>query len=275
MVQNDKTLKRLNDDAVSEIIGEIMMLAITVMIFAILIAAVSTVVSKPRTEIVHMEALALNDTTLTIRHSGGDIIAYGQIAVVIDGVVKPAMASDTNANGRWDLGENLIVYGVDTTKSLSVLVYDSVTNNMLGDFIVDTLPAGLPIAQPSATPTPTPVVTPSATPTVTPTVTPTPQLHHFTIAATNPWTNNGGTLTVTAFDQNNNVFTGYRGSVYFNSTNNKDSFVYHNYGQSYLFTEADSGVHVFLNTDLEQDSTTHRVYVIEHQGSSAYVNIYY
>ncbi|WP_424357676.1 type IV pilin N-terminal domain-containing protein [Methanocella sp. MCL-LM] len=274
MIQKGKTREKA-DDAVSEVIGELMMLVITVMIFVILIAAVSTIISKPRTEIVHMDALAQNDTVLAIRHAGGDTVAYGQLAVVINGHLIPARADDPNGNDRWDLGENLVVSGVDTTHSLSVLVYDSITNNVLGDFTVDTLPAGLPVALPSATPAVTPTVSPTVTPTVTPTATPTPQLHHFTITATNPWTNSGGTLTVTAYDQNNNIFTGYRGSVYFSSDDSQDDFQYYNNGHSYTFTAADSGVHVFGNTELDRDSHTHRITVRQHQGPSGYVDVFY
>lgn len=170
MVQNDKTLKR-QDDAVSEIIGEILMLAITVMIFAILIATVSAMISRPPTEIVRMDVQALSDTTLTIRHMGGDTVPYTQLAVVVDGNVISATASDTNANSRWDLGENLLVSGVNTSHSLRVLVYDSMTNNVLGDFTIDTLPAGLPVTQPSPSPSPSASPSPSVSPSPGPQVT--------------------------------------------------------------------------------------------------------
>lgn len=269
------------ENAVSEVIGEILMLAITVIIFAILLASIGTIVSRSPTQIVHMDALAINDTTLAIRHTGGDTIDYGHLAVVINGNTGQYPGSDENGDGRWDLGEYLYISGLDTTQSMSIMVYDSTTNNVLGEFTLDTLPAGLPVilpsATPSVTPTPSATATPSATPsaTATPSVTPTPQLHHLTITASNPWSDSTGTLTVTAYDQNDNVFTCYRGKVYFTSSNNHDRFQYYNNGHDYQFTAADNGVHVFHNTDLDFDRDTHTIKVQEHQGPWGTVDVYY
>ncbi|CAJ35611.1 type IV pilin N-terminal domain-containing protein [Methanocella arvoryzae] len=139
MLRNGKTEGK-SDGAASEVIGEMMMLVITVVIFIILIAAVSTIITKPKNEIIHMDAHAVNDTILAIRHTGGDTITYGQIAVVINSQVILATASDTNGNGRWDLGENLYLRNVDTRQRMSIMVYNSMTNHVLGDFTIDTMP---------------------------------------------------------------------------------------------------------------------------------------
>ncbi len=164
MAQKGKTPEK-SEEAVSEIVGELMMLVITVMIFVILVATVNSMITKQRTEIVHMSALAMNDTTMGIQHMGGDTIAYSQLAVVINGNLISAIPADKPpANGLWDLGETLYVYGVDTRHSLSVTVYDSNTKVVLGDFTVDTIPSAIPVPSPSASPSPVPSPGPSPSP---------------------------------------------------------------------------------------------------------------
>lgn len=166
MIQK-KTNRAKTEEGVSEVIGELMMLLLTVTIFIILIAAVGSLISKPRSEIVHMDALALNGTTLEIQHRGGDPVAYGNLAVIVNGHLLPALVTDANSNGLWDLGEGLYLYGVDTHQSLSILVYDNSARTALGDFTLNPLPSGTPTPAPTTTPTPTNTATPTPTPQVT------------------------------------------------------------------------------------------------------------
>jgi FlaG/FlaF family flagellin (archaellin) len=129
------TQKRLkgNDEAVSEIIGELLVLFITVAIFGLLIVVVNGMINRPHTEIVSIGA-ANNTTTVTLTHMGGDYIDYRYISVIVNSNSVAYARSDDNGNGFWDLGENLFVANPPAGQSLDVLVYDSASSATLGDF---------------------------------------------------------------------------------------------------------------------------------------------
>jgi len=132
MAQQSKDMA-INKEALSDLVGEMMMLAITVMIFVILIAAVGTMTVGPHAELTHMNALALNDTTFAIQHTGGDSVVYSHLAVVVNSqLVSPATA-DINGNGQWDTGESIYV-STNTRQNLSITVYDRSSNTALGNF---------------------------------------------------------------------------------------------------------------------------------------------
>jgi len=127
--------KRLTDkdDAVSEIIGELMVLFITVAIFGLLIAAVNGMLSRPHTDVVSIGA-ANNTTTITLTHMGGDSVDYLAISVIVNANSVPYAKTDLNGNGLWDLGEVLAVPNPPPGQGLDVIVYDSGSHSVLGDF---------------------------------------------------------------------------------------------------------------------------------------------
>ncbi|OPY25987.1 MAG: hypothetical protein A4E28_02795 [Methanocella sp. PtaU1.Bin125] len=122
------------DDGVSAIIGEIMMLAITVMVFGLLVVAVNGMMSRPETIIVEISA-ANNSSTVSLTHTGGDSVSFGDVGVIVNGHAAPYSVpdSDANANGRWEIGETLYVAN-PTDPRLNVMVYNSASHTVLGDF---------------------------------------------------------------------------------------------------------------------------------------------
>jgi FlaG/FlaF family flagellin (archaellin) len=126
-----------NDEAVSEIIGEMMVLFITVAIFGLLIAVVNGMINRPHTDIVSIGA-ANNTTTVMLTHLGGDNVNYDFISVIVNGNVAPysVAAGDVNANGLWDLGEALSVANPLPGQGLDVIVYDSRSHSVLGNFVM-------------------------------------------------------------------------------------------------------------------------------------------
>jgi len=89
-------------------------------------------------------------------------------------------------------------------------------------------------------------------------------LHHFAISASVPWLpGSSDNITVTAYTRSNRMLTTYGGSVYFTSSNNKDTFDYNSTTRAYTFTPADAGTHVFRgNAHLFYTAgTTHTVTV--------------
>jgi FlaG/FlaF family flagellin (archaellin) len=122
------------EDGVSEILGEMLMLAITVMIVVVLIASVSSMMSRPATQIVSMTVQPYNSTAIVVQHTGGDAIVFADLAVAVDGNSKPFQPADTNSNSLWDAGEYLYVPGVAAANG-SVLVYNPRTHAVLGNFM--------------------------------------------------------------------------------------------------------------------------------------------
>jgi FlaG/FlaF family flagellin (archaellin) len=122
-----------NDNAVSEIIGELMVLFITVAIFGLLIVVVNGMINRPHTDIVSIGA-ANNSSTVLLTHMGGDSIDFGHIGVIVNGNQITYARADGNGNGRWDLGEALAVANPPTGQGLDVMVYDFASQSVLGDF---------------------------------------------------------------------------------------------------------------------------------------------
>jgi archaeal type IV pilus assembly protein PilA len=122
------------DEGISAIIGEIMMLAITVMVFGLLVVAVNAMMSRPDTIIVEISA-ANNSTTVYLTHTGGDSVSFSDVSVIVNGNEAPysVPASDVNGNGRWEIGETLYVANPADPR-LNVMVYDSASNTVIGDF---------------------------------------------------------------------------------------------------------------------------------------------
>ncbi|HMK46866.1 MAG TPA: type IV pilin [Methanocella sp.] len=123
----------INEEALSDLIGELMMLAITVIVFVILITAVSSMTVRPHVGITHMNALAINDTTFAVQNTGGDSVTYSHLAVVVNGQLIPPATADIDGNGQWDTGESLYI-STNTRQNLSIIVYDRTQNAVLGNF---------------------------------------------------------------------------------------------------------------------------------------------
>ena len=122
------------EDGVSAIIGEIMMLAITVMVFGLLVVAVNAMMSRPETIIVEISA-ANNSSTVYLTHAGGDSVSFSDVSVIVNGNEAPYIAStsDGNGNGLWEIGETLYVANPADPR-LNVMVYDSASKTVLGSF---------------------------------------------------------------------------------------------------------------------------------------------
>ncbi len=122
-----------NDGGVSEIIGELMVLFITVAVFGLLIAVVNGMIGRPHTDLVTIDA-ANNTSTVRLTHMGGDNVDFGHISVIVNGFSVAYTRGDGNGNGLWDPGEALYVANPPAGQDLSVMVYDSASHATLGDF---------------------------------------------------------------------------------------------------------------------------------------------
>lgn len=131
-----------SESGASELIGELMMIAITVTFFSILSLAVFALMSSSSHTIRMDVQVTMPDShTVVAKNSGGDSILFSSTSMIIDGVEfvdgSPSMKiTDANDDGRWDTGESITVSIPDTGKDHTVLVYEKQSGTLLGKFEV-------------------------------------------------------------------------------------------------------------------------------------------
>ncbi|RLI75679.1 hypothetical protein DRO97_02695 [Archaeoglobales archaeon] len=114
----------MSDKAVSEIIGEMLLLAIVVILAAVLSANVSNLMPSFE-DVPYATFVGKDNGNFTITHEGGDPIPLNELRIVIDnGSVMSCTFNKSNlyfqdvlvgrlmgnGNNYWEFGESLITY---------------------------------------------------------------------------------------------------------------------------------------------------------------------
>jgi len=128
-----------SEDGVSEIVGEMMLLSITVSLVAIvsvvLWSQMNTSVSAP---LINMAATTVDGSTITLQHSGGDTMSYSDLFFNTGGTpfttASPSVGvDDLNSNGLWEPGETITInMGGATT----LAIYDNKANTLMDKFTI-------------------------------------------------------------------------------------------------------------------------------------------
>ena len=196
-----KSTKRFteNSDAVSDVIGELLMTAVAFLAFGVIAVFV---LSFQGTTMPHVDIdgwVDVNDDSVYIRHSGGNTVdtSYIRIILNLNGTRKELSPDDVYAilkSSTWGLGDTIVI---NTSQLWSITIseddYVDVTIVHTGHNIVMFKGVLLgEVIEMTATPTPTPTPTPTSTPTPTPT--PTPSGETFTPASV--YDTSGGEATV-------------------------------------------------------------------------------
>jgi hypothetical protein len=109
----------VNDDAVSGIIGEMLLLCIVVVLAAVLSANINSLMPEFR-DVPHATFMGKSGQNFTIIHEGGEPVPLRDLRIIIDnGTVTSCdfngnpfcRLNDTNNNNCWDFGEVLEIYG--------------------------------------------------------------------------------------------------------------------------------------------------------------------
>lgn len=161
-----------DEEAVSEVIGAVLLVSLVVL--GVAIVAVALFSQPPPSEIPHVSVVAGNNTTtFVLFHEGGDTLSQGNYRIYVDegsGLVDRTDEFALAGDDIWSIGENLTYTGGGTPERVVVSVVDSG-----GGETVIAEPYGFGAATAGAyadaggSGSVTPVVT------VTPTPTPTPQ----------------------------------------------------------------------------------------------------
>ena len=171
-----------NDNAVSDVIGELLMTAVAFLAFGIIAVFV---LSFQGTTMTHVDIdgwVDVNDDTVYLRHSGGNNVdtSYIRILLNINGTGKELSPDDVYAilgSSTWGLADTIVI---NTSQLWSITISEGdhvdgtivhtgenivmVKSVLLGEVSGVIEMTGIP------TPTPTPTPTPAPTPTPTPTI---------------------------------------------------------------------------------------------------------
>jgi len=138
-----RKILNISESGASEIVGEMMMLAITVTLFVLLSVAAYSLISGQSPAPIASLALTVENgsNALVFHHDGGDRIAYGNLMFIINGVqctsseVTPYDSDDLlDTDGYWDVGDTIKINLAQVQPSNTALVYDKPSNTMLDSF---------------------------------------------------------------------------------------------------------------------------------------------
>ena len=148
-------------DAISPVMGVILMVVITVILAVIVTAVGIGLFSTENFVATAFEVKPMNDTALMITSMGGQPLPLDTTSIIIDGTkYNTSGVSDYDGDNFWDPGEIYVITGIDTTVTKDVTIVSG--SNVI--FEIETRPSGGTIATPTAGPTATPGPSPTATP---------------------------------------------------------------------------------------------------------------
>jgi len=172
----------MNENAVSEIIGTVLLISIVVIGVSIISVFLF---SQPMPEkIPSVSAIIKNESeTIYIYHDGGDPLQREELQILVDGVDQTGNFSinDNPDWSGWSIGDTLSYTGT-SMPAWVMLVFDKASTSIA---LVSTSFTDMSIHTGTPTPTPTPVPAPVADFTATPTSGTAPLTVQFTDTSTN------------------------------------------------------------------------------------------
>jgi FlaG/FlaF family flagellin (archaellin) len=128
-----KTAGMKQDDAVSEIIGTILLISIVVLAASVFASAM---LSRPQPQnLPALSTLISNQSqTVIIKHNGGDSLPNGTYEILVDGVDVTSNVTKTGSPSVWVIGDQITYTKPGTTPPSSVqIVY---TGNGSGEVVL-------------------------------------------------------------------------------------------------------------------------------------------
>lgn len=137
-----KFKKKWSDNkGVSEIIGTILMLAITVVLFSSIMVFVTnmpTPIARPTADFLSNLDISTDPPTLTLTHNGGEALNDYEtvILVIIDGTVRTRYFDTGTSTSKWSIGEPWSFTGFHnfgSNTSLEAMIVDMHSNSQIWD----------------------------------------------------------------------------------------------------------------------------------------------
>jgi FlaG/FlaF family flagellin (archaellin) len=129
-----------SENGVSEIVGEMLLLSITVAIIAIVsVTLYSQMTVAPRAPMVTMDATTMDGSTITLQHGGGDTVSFSELSFIVGATrytttSTSVVTNDLNHNGVWEPGETITIPMPSGVTTLDV--YDSRVNYLMDKFTI-------------------------------------------------------------------------------------------------------------------------------------------
>ena len=144
ITEKEKYLKYINsflimmdEDGVSEIIGVLLLLGISVGLFSVVYYSILSTEPAPRAPPLNVIS-TIDDKNLTILHAGGEPIDLDtRIIVTVDGatsedVIENYLDASAKSNNKWDMGEEIIYYVGDVSgKTVDVSLVENKSNSLI------------------------------------------------------------------------------------------------------------------------------------------------
>ena len=150
------------EEAISQAMGVILMVVITVILAMVVTAIMMGVVFPDKFISATFRVTAVNNTTLMITHAGGESLRISETNILIDGVGHGTTGLiDGNGNGLWDPGEVMAIGGLSLDNTSTVTITSEQTVLLTQDIQYGSSGAATPAPTATATPTPSPTPVPS------------------------------------------------------------------------------------------------------------------
>ena len=131
------TKKRRSNKAVSEVVGVILLLGITIGLFGFLNYVVFSFSFQPSAPSVNLVgSIDITNHKIIIEHNGGDSLdGTTQIVITIGSTTHPFTANDLvndlNNDNKWSLGETAQYIYPSGSTNIRVIVIDTTTNTLI------------------------------------------------------------------------------------------------------------------------------------------------
>ncbi|MFA7198994.1 MAG: type IV pilin [Methanoculleus sp.] len=126
-------MRAIDEKAVSEVIGVVLLLLVAVL--GVAIVAVTYFSQPAPSEIPHVSVVAgATDTIFVLSHEGGDALAEGSYRIYVDngsGLEDRTDEFILTGGGAWSIGENLTYTGTDTPERVVISAVDSGGGEMM------------------------------------------------------------------------------------------------------------------------------------------------
>jgi archaeal type IV pilus assembly protein PilA len=109
------------DPAVSAVIGEILMIALVLILVPAVTISLMNQVPEDRTPTVNILMGPLDGNTIILCHKGGDWVKKSDIKIMVN-----SKQIEFNSSPIFDLGENISLNGINSGDEISFIVKNSV-----------------------------------------------------------------------------------------------------------------------------------------------------
>ena len=131
-------MKNRKNEAVSDIVGTVLLLGMTVALFSVLCIGVLSYPSSPSEPAVNLVG-TIDGDSLYIEHGGGEALDLDTKVIITIDDLQPVpkivgdLLADENSDNKWNIGEEL-VYRIDGSlgaKQVKITVVDTESNSVI------------------------------------------------------------------------------------------------------------------------------------------------